>query len=135
MAKKIYLAHNFNDASLNASLPKQQKNLFGFIKGEFVFVSSDTASQGEHAIEQCIASELPGCDAAIFLLADDAQTSPLLEREAELAIASGLLILGARIKGTINQPPARLRYWKKYRKVSLKPGPLEEALNQLAKTI
>ena len=135
MARKIYIASNFSDQALTASLPPIQKNLFGLRKGDFLFAGHELASQPAAVIDAQLCALIGAADAAIFLLGDQQHTSPLIEREAELAIASGLLILGARIRGSTNPPPARLRYWKKYREVKLREGTLEEGLAALAKTL
>ena len=132
MARSIFVSYNFNDGKSAIALPTVQKNFLQLACGKFLFVSDEVSQRGNAAVEEEIRRLLEGCDAAIFLIGDN---SPLIEREAELAIARGLPILGARIKGSIATIPARLRYWKRYRETDLRPGPLDEALNGLAKRL
>lgn len=132
MARSIYVSYNFNDRELARALPTVQKNFIRLVCGKFVFVTEEIAKLGEAAIDEQIRGMMESCDAAIILIGDN---SPLIEREVELAVARGLPILGVRFKDSIATIPARLRYWKRYRETDLRPGPLDEELNVLAKRL
>lgn len=132
MARSIFVSYNFNDREIANALPTVQRNFLQLACGKFLFVTAEVAQRGDAAVAEEIRRLLESCDAAIFLIGD---SSPLIEREAELAIARGLPILGARIKGSTAATQARLRYWKRYRETDLRPGPLDEVLNGLAKRL
>ena len=133
MARKIFISHNFTAPALTRSLPRVQRNLFGLHKGDFLFL--EDGNLPTEACEAQLRPLLDQADAVILLYGDTAHSSPLIEREIELATARNLLILGARIEGTTDAPPARLRYWKKFREVKLIGETLEAAILKLAKGI
>lgn len=132
MARSIFVSYNFHDRELARALPSVQKNFLRLVCGKFVFVTEELAQLGDAAIDEQLGRMMESCDAAIILIGDN---SPLIEREVELAVARGLPILGVRLKDSLATVPARLRYWKRYRETDLRPGPLDEELNVLAKRL
>jgi hypothetical protein len=132
MARSIFVSYDFKDRDIAPALPSVQKNFLHLVCGKFVFVTEEISQLGDAALDEQIGRRIEGCDAAIILIG---AISPKIEREVELAVAKGLPILGGRLKDSIATVPARLRYWKRYRETGLRPGPLDEALNVLAKRL
>lgn len=106
MAKHIFVSYNFNDREVSRSVKQmiEDQNL----EGQIVVVENDVSYNGSTAIDWEIEHTMERCDAALFVIGDNARNSPWIEREAAHAIAKDIPVLATQLPGMDGECPSQL---------------------------
>lgn len=108
MSRRVFVSFNFKDVAVARNVTTFFQSQEGRCQGKTVFVEKDVSAEGDAAIDAEIRRVMSGCDCALFVVGDDCHNSPWINREAQIAIGSGLGRVAVRAPNTTGGLPHTL---------------------------